>query len=868
MKVLTFLCSVALSVATFAAAPFIARESVTFSQEISSLATIRYRLTGSPAIVTVDIQTNVNGTATNKDSDWISIGEANFRNVAGDVNQLISPSDSEDKVITWNVGEIMPELKTRDGSCRAVVKAWSTDAPPDYMVVDLRRDQNRSSEDPRVRYYASTNAFPEADNVQNNVYRTDFMAMRLIKARGKTFRMGTPSDESPRSSNEAVRNVTFSEPDFYMAVYPLTIGQTLNIGYWFQGDPYGITDVRLDGGGWSQTMYQNHYLIGDVNSNHVAIVGGWSHYRGGNVNWPENGHSVDSLSVCGLFRTRTGVEFDLPTEAQWEYCCRAGTQGSYYDSDLDSIAWYHANSTNPDDWPHVNAVGKLRPNAWGLYDMLGNVWEYCLDWYEQRNSSAIAASVIDPIGPQNADVEYQYADSARVIRGGEYTYNAEYARCAYRTCSAINSTAGQRQGVRLIAPVGLVWPTAPDSRMLTAEYSLERDTIVTVDVQTNRTGVATADESDWVSIGDEYLTDVFGDVNCRVPAGSGKKVYWRADEVWPGQIFADGAIRLVVKKWDDTNPPDYLVIDLRADDIRGSTGSRERYYTSAAALPYGGITNRIYKHELMAMRRIPAQGVKWCMGSAETEAHRWGDGYETQHYVTFSEEDFYCAVYPVTCGQLALIGGESLAYWSTWSQFYDKDAIAYTPTPMRGWSVIRGSEGTDWPTDGHFVTAESYLGKLSTLAGRDFDLPTDAQWEYLCRAGTGTAYYCGDSGTWDYAWFQQNSDFKAHEVGLKKGNAWGIYDLIGCLWELVLDWYAPFTADEATDPIGPVSGSSRVWRGGNGAYGVEYGRSAARYDGSLNYCSGLWGQFRPITPISGKWPNEGRVLPEESNQEN
>ena len=231
MKVLTFLCSAALSVATFAAAPFIARESVTFSQEISSLATIRYRLTGSPAIVTVDIQTNVNGTATNKDSDWISIGEANFRNVAGDVNKLISPSDSEDKVITWNVGEIMPELKTRDGSCRAVVKAWTTDAPPDYMVVDLRRDQNRSLEDPRVRYYVSTNAFPEADNVQNNVYRTDFMAMRLIKARGKTFRMGTPSDESPRSSNEAVRNVTFSEPDFYMAVYPLTIGQTLNIGY-------------------------------------------------------------------------------------------------------------------------------------------------------------------------------------------------------------------------------------------------------------------------------------------------------------------------------------------------------------------------------------------------------------------------------------------------------------------------------------------------------------------------------------------------------------------------------------------------------------------------------------------------------------
>lgn len=858
MKVFTFLCSAALSVATFAEAPFIDRESLTFSQGFSSLAKIRYRLTGSPAIITVDIQTNVNGKATNNDSGWISIGEANFRNVAGDVNKLISPSDSKDKVITWNVGEIMPEFKMRDGSCRAVVKAWTTDAPPDYMVVDLRRDQNRSSEDPRVRYYVSTNAFPEADNVQNNVYRTDFMAMRLIKARGKTFRMGTPSS----TDKEVPHNVTFSEPDFYMAVYPLTIGQTLNIGNWFDGDPYGIRDIQLDNRyGYDYTLYQHHNIVGEVNSNYVAvIVNDWKRSRGESVAWPADGHSVDDLSVCGQLRNRTGVEFDLPTEAQWEYCCRAGTTGSRYDADTDSIAWHRDNSKfEGEEWPHANEVGKLRPNAWGLYDMLGSVWECCQDYYTANLGTE---PVIDPIGPSEGTL--------RVVRGCSYDYDANYARCAFR--DGINNVFSQKAGVRLIAPVGLVWPTKQDNRMLTAEYSLDRDTIVTVDVQTNRTGVATADESDWVSIGDEYLTDVFGDVNCRVPAGDGKKVYWRADEVWPGQIFDNGAIRLVVKKWDDTNPPDYLVIDLRANGIRGSTGSRERYYTSAAALPYGGITNRIYKYELMAMRRIPAQGVKWCMGSPETEEHRWGNGYETQHYVTFEKEDFYCAVYPVTCGQLALMTGKALAdwNWSWWSEFYDKDAIAYTPTPQRGWDAIRGSQGTDWPTDGHFVTADSYLGKLSTLVGRDFDLPTDAQWEYLCRAGTGTAFYCSDSisGTTDYAWFQQNSDNKAHEVGLKKGNAWGIYDLIGCLWELVLDWYGPFTADEATDPIGPVSGSSRVWRGGNGAYGVEYGRSAARYDGSLNYCCGLSGQFRPITPISGRWPNGGRVLPEENNQEN
>ena len=117
--------------------------------------------------------------------------------------------------------------------------------------------------------YVSTNAFPEADNVQNNVYRTDFMAMRLIKARGKTFRMGSTSKPS---NSEAPHNVTFSEPDFYMAVYPLTIGQTLNIGFWFDGDSYGIRDIRLDNCGWDYTLYQHHRIVDGVNSNYVALI--------------------------------------------------------------------------------------------------------------------------------------------------------------------------------------------------------------------------------------------------------------------------------------------------------------------------------------------------------------------------------------------------------------------------------------------------------------------------------------------------------------------------------------------------------------------------------------------------------------------
>ena len=852
MKCSVFCCSAALVASVWAGAPYIARDSVSLSQSGSPTATIRYRLTGGPAIVTVDIQTNVNRTATGTDTDWVSIGERNFRNVTGDVNLLVSPSDIEDKVITWRVDEFLPDFKALHQSCRAVVRAWAPDAPPDYLVVDLRRDSKRPATDPRVRYYVSTNAFPEADNVQNDLYRTDYLAMRLIKARGKTFRMGSPATESVRSADEVIHNVTFTNADFYCAVYPVTCGQLLNIGAWFKGDETGITDIRLDNSGWNYTIYQYHsYDPTYCSSNQLAAICNWANIRGrpddGDPNWPSKGHYVSPLSICGQLRTRTGVDFDLPTEAQWEYCCRAGTLGPCYASDQKTIAWYDGNNTDGQN-KKARPVGKLQPNAWGLYDMLGNLWEYCLDWY----AAVDATPVLEPIGPETG--------SYRVFRGGNYVYSYTYARAA-RRYSTSDSTAMQKAGARLIAPVGLKWPTTADNRMLTATYSLDEEKIVTVDVQTNRTGTATSVDEDWVSIGERNFTDVFGDVNCKVGAGENKMVHWRADETWPGRYFADGTIRMVVKKWDVTNPPDYLVIDLRSDETRGSTGTRERYFTSTNALPAGGLENRIYKKDYMVMRRIPAQGVTWCMGSPSGEYGRVADA-ETQHYVTFTQEDFYCAIYPVTCGQLAYLGDST--NWKQWSQFYDMDLIDYTPTPMRGWKQIRGEDADyDWPSDGHAVAVTSYLGKLSALdGGRDFDIPTDAQWEFLCRAGKSGTFGNGTVAN-SCGWWDGNSGKKGHEVGLKPANDWGLYDLHGNLWELVLDWYGAKTADPETDPYGPLTGTSRVWRGGQAAYAWTYGRSASRYGGSLSYCGGLYGAFRPITPISGKWPNGGRVLSEE-----
>jgi formylglycine-generating enzyme required for sulfatase activity len=114
-------------------------------------------------------------------------------------------------------------------------------------------------------------------------------------------------------------------------------------------------------------------------------------------------------------RLPTGYAYTLPTEAQREYACRAGTEGPFA-GDLDAMAWYGANSGGT-----THPVGTKAPNAWGLYDVEGNVFEWCRDWYADKLPGG---EVTNPLGPPSG--------SARVIRGGSWNYVAALCRSAFR----------------------------------------------------------------------------------------------------------------------------------------------------------------------------------------------------------------------------------------------------------------------------------------------------------------------------------------------------------------------------------------------------------------------------------------------------
>jgi formylglycine-generating enzyme required for sulfatase activity len=143
-----------------------------------------------------------------------------------------------------------------------------------------------------------------------------------------------------------------------------------------------------------------------------------SHFRGAGlpvetVSWEK---ANEFLKKAGEM---TGSALRLPSEAEWEWACRAGTRSEYCSGDgeanLKDVGWYKANSGDA-----THPVGQKRPNAWGLYDMHGNVWEWCADWYESYSESA----AVDPQGPAQGGY--------RVERGGSYSHDPLLCRSAYR----------------------------------------------------------------------------------------------------------------------------------------------------------------------------------------------------------------------------------------------------------------------------------------------------------------------------------------------------------------------------------------------------------------------------------------------------
>jgi len=489
-----------------------------------------------------------------------------------------------------------------------------------------------------------------------------------------------------------------------------------------------------------QVTFANGFLMGKyevTQAQWLAVMGSNPSHFTGNPSRPVEMVSWNDVQtfIMGVNALGQGT-FHLPSEAQWEYACRAGTTTRFYwgndpnYTQIGSYAWYENNSTAS------HPVGQKHSNEWGLYDMSGNIFEWCEDWFHSSYAGAPAdgSAWVSPTG------------ASRVLRGGGWIYEAYGARSAFRG-SGTPSGSFYTIGFRL---AGLIGPTAAFSAVPT-------------------TGPAPLD----VQFSDESTP------------GSLPITSWEWDFNNDGVV--DSTEQHPQATFEDTGLYD---VKLTVGAAAGSDSSiTKNDYINVSA----GNTSTIMLPGDVPLELVWIPAGSFQMGRYEDEQDSL-DIEDPQHQVTFAD-GFWMGKYEVTQAQWLAVMGSN-------------------PSHFTG-DLNRPVDKVSWDDVQTFITAVNALGQGTV------HLPSEAQWEYACRAGTATRLFWGDDlgyteiGT--YAWYTGNSASTTHPVGQKTPNAFGLYDMPGNLWEWCEDYYHSSYTGAPTDGsawLSPTT-SARVIRGGS-----------------------------------------------------
>ena len=321
---------------------------------------------------------------------------------------------------TYGGGASVKNLTSVNGGVVTLYAVW---AKATYMVIDLSGGSSATSYPVSYLYSVPSGGWTDE-------YKTTKLVLRRISA--GTFTMGSPTSEVGRYANETSHSVTLSK-DYFIGVFEVTQRQ------W---------ELVM---GTKPSYFSNlsYYAKRPVERLSYNAIRGSSSGAG----WPSSS-AVDSTSFIGRIRSRTGInQFDLPTEAQWERACRAGTTAAVsnginlnnaeYDSRIDGVCWHYkdwttATTSSATGTTGTNPVGALGANPWGLYDMHGNVWEWCLDWYVENLGTS---AVTDPKGASSG--------TQRIVRSGGWecaSYNCRSARRGYEPPSATKRSDSNSDG--------------------------------------------------------------------------------------------------------------------------------------------------------------------------------------------------------------------------------------------------------------------------------------------------------------------------------------------------------------------------------------------------------------------------------------
>ena len=482
----------------------------------------------------------------------------------------------------------------------------------------------------------------QAEVMQENLGNGVILEMVLIP--GGSFLMGSPNTEANRRNAESPQHQVTLQP-FFMSKYPIT-----------------------------QEQYQ---IIMGKNS---------SHFKGAKrpvemVTWYE------ATEFCEKLSEKTGKIYRLPSESQWEYACRAGTTTPFYfgetiTSDLVNYNGNYSYRNTPQGIYREETinVGSFPPNAFGLYDMHGNVREWCQDvWHDNYNHAPTDGTAW----------ESRQNNNLRLLRGGAWYDLPKYCRCADRVRNKPNYQVN-----------GIGFRVATNSKV--SHDSSSKSTKITL------------------------------------PSTSLLEPLPETKPISSTQIFTTVKVN---EKGE--------IIDRR----------QQQAQVMIEHLPNGII---------LEMVLIP--GGSFLMGSPNTELKRTIHE-SPQHYVDVPT--FFMGKYPVTQAQWETVMGNNPSFFKG----------ANLPVEKVSWN-----------------DAIQFCQRLSDMTGKNYRLPSEAEWEYACRARTSTPFYFGETITTELANYRGSSTYASELEGIERqettdvgsfpANAFGLYDMHGNVWEWCQDiWH-------------------------------------------------------------------------------
>ena len=733
-------------------------------------------------------------------------------------------------------GDVNGDLTVNVSDVTALVNKILSIADYHPDLCDLNGDGTVNVSDVTTLVNIILNGDTGSSDIQT--FTVNGVTFKMVTVEGGTFTMGGTSEQGAVASDE--------KPTHSVTLSTYLIGKT------------EVTQEL-----WQAVMGTNPST---TKGNSFPVV---------KVSWNDCQTFINKLNAL------TGKNFRLPTEAEWEYAARGGNKSKAYkysgSSTIGNVAWYKANAGI------IKPVASMQPNELGIYDMSGNVWEFCNDWYGNYSGEAQT----NPIGPASGDY--------RVQRGGSCATSADQCRISYRG-AADPTVPFDHVGLRLCLS------TEPSFTVNGVSFDM-----VEVEGGTFTMG-ATAEQ-----------TGVFGDEKPAHQVTLPSYYIGKTEvtqELWQAVMGSNPSnftgTNLPVEKvsWDDCKT---FIAKLNA-----LTGKNFRLPTEAEweFAARGGNKSRGYKY----CGSNTLSDVAWYVDNSDNKTHpvaaktpnelgiydmsgnvlEWcNDWYSSSYYTSESQTnptgpdsgssrvrrggswnysentcrvsyrgnttpsfrynylglrlclsaDESFTVNGVSFAMVPVAGG-TFTMGATSEQGTNIDSnekpthqvtlssymIGKTEVTQELWLAVMGSKpsyfrGDNLPVEQvSWDDCQKFITKLNALTGKNFRLPTEAEWEYAARGGNmSQGYkYSGSNEIGDVAWYDNNSGNKTHSVATKAPNELGIYDMSGNLWEWCSDWYGSYSSTAQTNPTGPDSGSNRIIRGGSWGHDLLDCRVAIR----------------------------------------